>query len=137
MDTEGLFAPATAEAAREQYDAAGPAAQVVVREVAKGLDLDPAAYEARVDADLVLTAREAIFASMLEVHVGTRAEFDDWLADRDRAVTEVGSEHVDGMVWHDAPLVDRVVAATFAEEREAALGTLRRQAFARIYREVV
>jgi len=137
MDTEGLFAPATHDDVRAQYAAVGPAAQEAVREVARELDLGQEAYRERVDADLVLTAREAIYASLLEVHVGTREEFDEWCADREREVTELGSEHVSGVAWHDAPWADAVVAATFENEPEAAVGTLRRQAFGRLYREVV
>ncbi len=137
MDTHGLFAPATADAAREQYEAVGPAAQEVVREVAKGLDLAPETYRERVDEDVVLTAREAIYASLLEVHVGTREAYEDWLDGRDLEVTEVGSENVSQVAWHAAPFADALVAATFEAEPEAAIGTLRRQAFGRLYREVV
>jgi len=137
MDTDGLFAPATEDDVHRQYAAVGPAAQEAVREVAKGLDLGAEAYDEQVDADLVLSAREAIYASLLEVHVGTRDEFEEWCADRDREVTELGSEHVSGVAWHDAPWAGTVVAATFENEPEAAVGTLRRQAFGRLYREVV
>jgi hypothetical protein len=137
METEGLFAPATAAEAREQYEAVGRAAQEVVREVAKGLDLPPEEYRERVDEDVVLTAREAIYASLLEVHVGSREAYEDWLDGRDREVTEVGSDNVSRVAWHEAPVADQVVAATFESEPEAAVATLRRQAFGRVYREVV
>jgi hypothetical protein len=70
--------------------------------------------------------------------VGSRAAFDEWVADHDGyEVHEVGSENVDSVVWHAAPAVETVVAATFHEEREAAVSTLRRQAFGRIYRDLV
>ncbi len=52
-------------------------------------------------------------------------------------MTVNGSDSVDNVVWHVAPFADRVVAATFQEERDAAVGTLRRQAFGSVYREVV
>jgi len=134
METEGSFAPADAAAVREQYAAAETAAEAVLREFARAV---PEAADRRNDADLHLTASEAIYASLLEVHVGTREEFESYLADCDRPVEEVGSEHVDNVAWHDAPAADRIVAATFASEPEAAVGTLRRQAFAKLYREVV
>ncbi|WP_436925851.1 DUF5809 family protein [Halosimplex amylolyticum] len=138
MDTEGTIAPATADEARERYEALGSTAQVVVKEVAKAMAMDADEYRERVTSDVVETARDALFASMLEVYVGTREEFDEWTAENDGfAVTEVGSEHVDNVVWHVAPAAETVVAATFQDEREAAVGTLRRQAFGRVYRELV
>ncbi|MFB6235504.1 MAG: DUF5809 family protein [Halopenitus sp.] len=137
MERRGVFAPTTIEEAREQYDTAGPAAQVVVRETAKAMELGPDEYDERVDSDVIETARDAIFASLLEVYVGDRAEFDDWLVaedvDVDRALTLLGSEHVDNVVWHDARFADEVVAATFQNEPAAAVATLRRNAFGRVY----
>ncbi|WP_459193008.1 DUF5809 family protein [Halosimplex sp. J119] len=138
MDTEGTIAPVTADEARERYEALGPTAQVVVKEVAKAMEMDADEYRERVTSDVVETARDALFASMLEVHVGTRSEFDEWTAEHDEyEVVEAGSEHVDNAVWHVAPAADKVVAATFQDERQAAMGTLRRQAFGRIYRDLV
>ncbi|WP_276270521.1 DUF5809 family protein [Haloarcula litorea] len=137
METEGQFAPATAEAARDRYEAVGSTAQVVVKEVAKAMGLDGEEYRERVTGDVVETARDALFAESLAVTVGTRAEFEDWRADADHEVTVLGSEHVDGVVWHAPAFADEAVAATFQDEREAAVGTLRRQAFGRIYSEVV
>jgi hypothetical protein len=49
-------------------------------------------------------------------------------------VTELGSPNVDRVAWHAAPFADEAVATTFQNEREAAVGTLRRQAFSRLYR---
>jgi hypothetical protein len=135
MHTEGLFAPETIEAAREQYAATDAAADAVLRALARAVPLAEDAGDVHADDDLRLTAREAIFASLLAVHVGTREEFDDWIDDRDRAVEEVGSEQVSNVVWHDAGAADRILAATFENEPEAAVGTLRRQAFATLYRE--
>jgi hypothetical protein len=137
MDTEGLFAPETAEAARERYEALGPSAQTVVKEVTRAMEFDATEYDERVSGDVVETARDALFASMLEVRVGSRAEFEDWRESADCEVTEVGNENVDNVVWHVAPFADEAVAATFHDERRAAVGTLRRQAFGRIYREVL
>jgi hypothetical protein len=137
MDTEGLFAPETAADARERYESLGPTAQVLVREVAKAMDVDAEEYDRRVTAEVVATAREALFASLLSVTVGTREEYDAWREATGREVREFGSEHVDNVVWHAPPFAEEAVAATFQDERRAAVDTLRRQAFAHIYREVV
>ncbi|PSQ05084.1 hypothetical protein BRC92_02760 [Halobacteriales archaeon QS_4_69_31] len=138
MDTEGEYAPATAAAARERYEALGPTAQVVVTQVAKAMEMDADEYDERVTGEVVETAREALFASLLSVRVGTREEYEAWLADNpDYEVQEVGSDHVDNVAWHAAPATGTVVAATFQDERRAAVGTLRRQAFGRVYRDLV
>jgi hypothetical protein len=138
MHTEGVFAPETAAEARERYAATGPAAQTSVREVAKTMDFDSEEYEDRVTSSVVATAHEAIFASMLEVQVGTDEEFEDWCGDHPAYEREViGNENVDHVVWHAVPFAETVVAATFQEREEAAVGTLRRQAFGSVYREVV
>jgi len=137
MHTEGILAPGTAQAAREQYAAVGPAAQTTVREVAKAMEFDRGEYDERVTGAVVETARDAIFASLLEVHVGTRTEYEEWCADRDYERDEVGSEHVDRVAWHAADLTGTVVAATFQEKEEAAVATLRRRAFGSVYREIV
>lgn len=138
MHTEGFFAPASADEARERYDAIGPTAQTTVREVAKAMDFDKTEYDDRVTGAVVETAREAIFASLLEVQVGTREEFDDWCDDHDEyEIEEIGSENVERVVWHGVPFAETVVAATFQEREAAAIGTLRRQAFGSVYREIV
>jgi hypothetical protein len=137
MHTEGTFAPETAAAARERYESFGPTAQRVVREVAKAMDLDAAAYDERVTSDVVETAREVLFAGDLAVHVGDREEFDAWVDEREYEVTEFGSPNVDNVAWHAAPFADDVVAATFQDEEAAAVETLRRQALGHVYRDVV
>lgn len=138
MYTEGVFAPETASDAREQYAAVGPTAQTVVREVARAMDFGKDEYEDRVTGTVVETARDAIFASLLRVCVGSRTEFEDWCADHDSYdVREIGNENVDNVVWHATPFEDVVVAATFQDKDEAAIGTLRRRAFGSVYRDVV
>jgi hypothetical protein len=137
MDIEGSFTPETEAAARERYETLGPVAQVVVREVTAAMDFDAEEYERRVTSGVVETARDALFASLLAVRVGTRDEYEEWRAEADIPVAETGSEHVDSVVWHAPPFAEEAVAATFQDERRAAVGTLRRQAFGRIYREVV
>jgi len=131
-----VFAPETVEEARERYENVGPAAQVVVRETARAMGFDGEEYDRRVTSEVVETARDALFASLLVVHVGDRAEYEAWRgAHPDYEVREVGSENVERVVWHAAAFAGEVAAATFQEERAAAVGTLRRQAFGRIYRD--
>jgi hypothetical protein len=135
MHTEGTFAPETAEAARERYESLGPTTQVVVREVARAMGFDREEYRDRVTEDVVLTARDALFAGLLEITVGTREEFEAWREGYDGEVHVAGSENVDYVAWHAPPFVDGAVAATFQNEEKAAVGTLRRQAFGRLYRD--
>jgi hypothetical protein len=135
MHTEGFLAPASVAEAREAYEDAGPAARVVVRETARAMGFDGEEYRERVAADVVETARDALFASLLSVTVGSREEFEAWREGFDGEVVETGSGNVDRAVWHAAPFADAAVAATFQDERRAAVGTLRRQAFGRIYRD--
>ena len=139
MDTEGTLAPETPEEAREGYGTLVPAAKVVVRETARAMGFDREEYRERVTGDVVETVHDALFASLLRVHVGTSEEFDDWLASHPDYEPDVaGNENVDGVVWHPVPFAGEggvAVAATFQNEREAAVGTLRRRAFGRVYRE--
>ena len=138
METLGEFAPATPEAAADLYGGLGPAAQVVTKEVATAMEFDAEEYRRRVTSDVVETARDALFASLLEVRVGTREEFAAAReAHPDYEVVERGHPDVDNVVWHVARAADAVVAATFAEERDAAVATLRRQAFGTVYRELL
>ena len=136
MEREGVFAPETVAEAREFYGSLGPTAQVVVRETAKAMEFDRTEYRDRVTGDVVETARDALFASLLVVYQGDRDEFESWCADRDVEVTTVGSEEVDNVVWHHVPFADRVLAATYQQEPDAAAGTLRRQVFGRVYRDL-
>ncbi|NGM70308.1 hypothetical protein G6M89_15035 [Natronolimnobius sp. AArcel1] len=136
MHTVGMFTPASAEDARQRYETVGAPAQTVVREVARAMEFDREEYTSRVTGDVVETARDALFASLLEVHVGTCAEYDQWHADYEGEVVEAGHENVDNVVWHAGP-DGTAVAATFQNEEDAAVATLRRQAFGRIYRDLV
>ncbi|MFC7156366.1 DUF5809 family protein [Halomarina halobia] len=137
MHTEGTLAPDSPEAARAAYESCGPAARTVVREVARAMDFDRAEYEERVDADVIATARDALFASLLEVRVGDRGEFDAWFDGRGEALDAHGSENVDFVAWHVVPFAGVVVATTYQNEEAAAVATLRRIAFAEHYREVL
>lgn len=130
-----MLAPGTVEEARAAYREVSPAAREVVRETARAMGFDAEEYRERVSGDVVGTAREALFASLLTVRVGTIEEFDDWRAGYDGDCTVIGSEQVDRAVWHAVPFADTAVAATFQEEEDAAVSTLRRQAFGRHYRD--
>lgn len=136
MQTHGVLAPDTAAAVREAYADLGSAAQTVVKESAKAMDFDRVEYGERVSTDVVATARDALFASLLVVHVGTREEFDDWLdeVDEEYDVQIEGSETVEHVAWHVVLFEETVVAATYQNEADAAVGTLRRIAFGRFYR---
>jgi hypothetical protein len=139
MHSVGRCTPATVSEARELYESLGPSAQSVVREVAKAMSFDRGEYRERVTSDVVMTARDALFASLLEVTVGTREEFDEWCVETNHADSEIeltGSENVENIVWHPIPFAGTdgtIVAATFHEEETAAVETLRRQAFGRHY----
>ncbi len=139
MDTEGRFAPETAAAAAERYESVGTTAQVTVRQVAKAMDFGRDEYDERVTPEVVATARDAVFAGDLLVRVGSREEFEEWRdgLDEGTEVSVVGSENVDRVAWHAPPFADRAVAATFADERDAAVETVRRQAMGRLYEGVV
>ncbi|PSQ44247.1 hypothetical protein BRD17_04485 [Halobacteriales archaeon SW_7_68_16] len=133
MEVTGILAPDSVAAARDTYADLGPAVETIVTEIARTMDRSAAAHDERVTDDVIETARDATFASLLRVTVGTREEFETWRDGFDGDVTVSGSDHVDGVVWH---AVDgEAVAATFADDREAAVGTLRRQAFGRLYRD--
>ncbi|WP_115865522.1 DUF5809 family protein [Halorussus litoreus] len=136
MNTHGFLAPESEADARERFEAVGPAAQTVVKETAKAMAFDADEYDERVTGEVVETARDALFASLLEVRTGTREEYEAWLADRDREVVERGNENVSRVAWHDA-LGETVVAATYESEEQAAIGALRRQAFGQVYHDVV
>ncbi len=136
METYGIFAPEDEATARDQYETVGPSAQTVVKETAKAMNFDREEYGERVTADVVETARDALFASLLEISTGTREEFEESIPD-EFDVHEEGSENVENVAWHVAPAVETVVSATYHEKEQAAIATLRRIAFGRVYRDIV
>ncbi|KAB7515951.1 hypothetical protein DM867_02070 [Halosegnis rubeus] len=137
MHEDGWLAPTTATEAREAYSDLAPTAQTVVRETAKAMAFDREEYGDRVTSDVIETALDALFASLLKVTVGTRGEFESVVEDSEFAVELEGSDEVDNVAWHVAPAGDTVVAATFHAEEEAAVGTLRRQAYGKVYRDIL
>ena len=136
MKTVGTLSFESTAEASEAYESVGPAAQTVVREVARAMEFDREEYGERVTGEVVETARDALFASLLEVSVGSREAFEEWRESYDGEVTVTGHENVDNVVWHAGPAGD-AVAATFQNEEDAAVATLRRQAFGRLYRDLV
>ncbi len=134
-DTDGLLAPDTPEQARAAYEDLSPTARVLTKEVAKAMEFDPEEYRQRVTSEVVETARDALFASLLEIHDDSFEAFETWREDYDGEVEVMGTETVDRVVWH--AFDGHTVAATYQNEPEAARGTLRRQAFGRLYRDVV
>jgi hypothetical protein len=138
MRTEGVFSPETEADAVEAFESVGPAAQTVVRETAKAMEFDREEYDQRVTGEVVETARDALFASLLVVSVGDRGAYEGWCEEHpEYDVHETGAENVDRVVWHACSATEEAVAATFQSEEEAALATLRRQAFGRIYRPML
>ncbi|WP_433625469.1 DUF5809 family protein [Halomicrococcus sp. NG-SE-24] len=136
METHGLLSPDDEAAARERYEQVGPAAQTVVKETAKAMRFDRAEYDERVTGDVVETARDALFASLLEVRTGTRDEFEDAVPP-EYEVSEEGSRNVEHVAWHVAPAAETVVAATYHDRERAAVATLQRQAFGKVYRDLL
>lgn len=137
-ETRGLLAPETEAEVRERFEAVGPAAQTVTREVARAMDLSKDEYEEHVTSEVVGTAREALFASLLEVQVGTDEEFEAAQDEHpDAEVVENGSSDVDNAAWHYVPFADALVATTFQDEPDAAVATLRRILFGRFYSDVL
>ena len=135
METDGVYTPGTVDAAQAAYDSLGSTAQIVVKETAKAMELDPAEYDDRITSDVIETARDALFASLLEVHHGDRAAFENWCDDHPAyAVELLGSDEVDAVVWHPVPFAETVVAATYQNEPAAAAATVRRRAFGEEYR---
>lgn len=137
IDTEGVYEFESVEAAREAYEAAGPAAQVVIKEATKTMAFDTAEYDDRVTGEVIETARDALFASLLKVYHGSREEFEDWCERHQYSVDLAGSPNVDSIVWHPVAVQETVVAASYQAEPTAAAATVRRRAFGRHYRPAV
>lgn len=132
MHTVGWFLPESESEARERYEALASTAQLVVRESTRAMEFGREEYEERVTGEVVGTARDVLFAEQLQVTVGTREEFEAYQENHDGEFQVFGSENVDNVAWH-APSFADGVAATFQGEEEAAVGTLRRQAFGHVY----
>lgn len=138
MDERGFLAPTTPDDVRATFESVGPAAQTVTKEVAKSMGMDRDEYQERVTGDVVATARDAMFAELLRVFVGTREEYADWAAEHPEFIEDRhGSDDVENVAWHPVQPTDTVVVATFQNEPDAAVSTLRRIAFGGHYRELL
>jgi len=138
MKTQGEFTPETATAARSQYEALELAAETVTKEVAKAGTDSREAYQELTTPEIIDTAQETLFASLLEVTVGTAAEFEAWLEDHPGlTVSLAGHESVSQRAWHPIPPRDVVAAVSFEDGTEAAVATVRRQAVGKHYRSLL
>lgn len=138
MDERGFLAPETQADAQAVFESLGPSAQTVTKEVAKSMGMSSEEYEERVTGDVVATARDAMFAELLQVFAGTSEEYDAWVADHPAFEEDRhGSDDVDNVAWHPVHATDTVVVATYQNEPAAAVGTLRRIAFASHYRDLL
>ena len=76
VETAGWLAPESPEEARKSYETLGPTARTVTREVAKPIVSNREEYREKVTEEVVETAHDALFASLLEVSDGSREEFE-------------------------------------------------------------
>lgn len=134
-ERRGTAAPRSWADAEARYESLGATAQSVVRETARAMGFDRAEYDDRVTGEVIETARQAIFAETLAVRVADQETFDAWRETYSGDVRIAGSDTVDRVAWHVSPAADAAVAATFQNEPDAAVGTVRRMAFNRLYRE--
>jgi hypothetical protein len=133
-ETHGTFSPESWTDAERQYEHLGSTAQVVVRSITKAMSFDRDEYERRVTSDVVETARQALFAESLTVQIAEKAEFDSWREEYGHDVHLAGSDTVNNVAWHVSPPAECAIGATFENEPQAAVGTVRRMAFNRFYR---
>lgn len=138
MDERGFLAPETRADVQDAFESLGPTAQTVTKEVAKSMGMDRDEYGERVTGDVIATARDAMFAELLHVYAGTIAEYDAWIDDHPEfAEDRHGSDDVENAAWHPVHPTDTVVVATYQNESDAAIGTLRRIAFGGHYRDLL
>ncbi len=138
MDTAGVFAPRSTAEARDQFESVAQAAETVTKEIAEAGTESTEAYERLVDPTVVETAQQALFASLLEVHTGTREAYEHWLDSHDVTETSMaGTETVPHRAWHPVWPESAVFAVSYQDRPEAAIATLRRQAFGQRYRALL
>jgi len=135
MEREGVYEPETIEQAHDAYDESGPVAQIIVKEATKAMEFDNSEYNERVTGEVIETARDALFASLLVVYHGPREAFEAWCEDHQYSVDFAGSDDVEAVAWHPVAIDETAVAASYQEEPAAAAATVRRRAFGRFYRE--
>lgn len=135
QQTRGFLQPETWADAEARYAALGPTAQTVVREVARAMSFDREEYDERVTPAVVETARQTLFAEQLTVRIADSETFAAWREESTYDVRRAGSDNVDRVAWHVSPAAEAATAATFQNEPDAAVGTVRRMAFNRLYRD--
>lgn len=138
METRGHFAPRTETAASAQYDDLALVAKTVTKEIAEAGTDTSDGYQALVEESVIETAQQALFASLLEVHVGSVDEYEAWLTDHDSLDWSLaGTDTVTRRAWHPVWPRDQVAAVSFQNSPEAAIATVRRQAFGQHYRAIL
>ncbi|ERG88257.1 MAG: hypothetical protein J07HX5_00400 [halophilic archaeon J07HX5] len=137
MKTKGVFAPESSTAAQRRYADLETAVEATIKAAGREQAATGAEYDTLITDAALATAHDALFAALLEVQVGARTAFENWRAWTAHEVTVVGAEGVDNIAWHAPAFADQAVALTFQDERAAAVGTLRRQAFGRLYRPLL
>jgi hypothetical protein len=138
METRGHFAPATDAAVREAYDSLARVAETVTKEIAEANTDTRADYRRLTDTETVETAQEALFASLLEVQVGSTEAYEEWIDQHpDFEVEFAGTEPVPNRAWHPVRPRGTVVAVSFQDAPDAAVAAVQRQAFGRHYRPIL
>ena len=140
METVGYLEPETAEACHETYRSLGVAAQELVHEMAVAMEFDREEYDARVDSSVVKHTRDTLFGVLLRVSTGSEAAFTS-VRDAPEydayGLHKEGSDNVDNVAWHISPATETIVAATYQHQPDAAVATLRRIAWNRLYIELL
>jgi hypothetical protein len=138
METRGHFAPRTETAASAQYDDLALAAKTVTKEIAEAGTDTSDDYQALVEESVIDTAQQTLFASLLEVHIGSVDEYEAWLTDHNSLDGSLaGTDTVARRAWHPVWPRDHVAAVSFQNSPEAAIATVRRQAFGQHYRAIL
>ena len=135
MERKGVYEPETVDRVQEAFAETGSAAQVVLKEATKAMGFENSEYDDRVTGDVIQTAHEALFASLLVVYHGPREAFEAWCESHQYSVDLAGSEAAESVVWHPVDIDETVVAASYQNEPAAAAATVRRRAFGQFYRE--
>ncbi|MFB6086537.1 MAG: DUF5809 family protein [Halodesulfurarchaeum sp.] len=138
MEIRGHFTPETEAAVREQYGSLAPVAETVTKEIAEANADTRTEYRDLIDSETIETAQQALFASLLEVQVGTTEAWESWLAEQEDFDVELaGTEPVSGRAWHPVWPREVVVAVSFEDRTDAAVSAVKRQAFGRHYRSML
>ncbi|MFW5965497.1 MAG: DUF5809 family protein [Halodesulfurarchaeum sp.] len=138
METHGEWSPETELAVRERYGSLARPAETVTKSIAKTATDTDLAYGSLTAGEVIEAAQQALFAALLEVTVSTTEEFLDWLATAGNPRVELaGPETVDRRAFHHVHPQGVVTAVSFQDKPDAAIATVRRQAFGRHYRPLL